>query len=62
MHYTGTIDASSASGVAGSQFDSSVSRGLFKTLFESAEFCVGEPFEFTLGQGQVYNIASASFS
>ena len=38
MHYTGTIDESSAAGEKGSQFDSSVGRG---------------PFEFTLGQGMV---------
>jgi FKBP-type peptidyl-prolyl cis-trans isomerase 2 len=30
MHYTGTIDKSSATGVKGKQFDSSVGRGSFK--------------------------------
>ena len=39
MHYTGTIDASSTAGVAGKKFDSSLDRG--------------DPFEFTLGTGQV---------
>jgi len=38
MHYTGTIDESSATGEKGKQFDSSVGRG---------------PFEFTIGSGQV---------
>ena len=38
MHYTGTIDASSATGVAGKKFDSSRSRG---------------PFNFKLGAGSV---------
>merc|ERR1711998_576477 len=38
MHYTGTIDESSKTGTKGKQFDSSVGR---------------EPFEFTLGTGQV---------
>merc|ERR1711918_124926 len=39
MHYTGTIDKNSASGVKGKKFDSSLDRGT--------------PFTFTLGQGQV---------
>ena len=39
MHYTGTIDASSTAGESGKKFDSSLDRG--------------DPFEFTLGQGQV---------
>merc|ERR1712100_831580 len=38
MHYTGTIDESSAAGEKGKQFDSSIGRG---------------PFDFALGQGQV---------
>lgn len=39
MHYTGTIDKSSATGVKGKQFDSSVGRG--------------QTFDFKLGGGQV---------
>uniref|UniRef100_A0A7S1BXR1 peptidylprolyl isomerase n=1 Tax=Corethron hystrix TaxID=216773 RepID=A0A7S1BXR1_9STRA len=39
MHYTGTIDESSATGEKGSKFDSSLDRG--------------EPFSFQLGTGQV---------
>merc|ERR1712216_235112 len=39
MHYTGTIDPQSATGVKGKKFDSSLDRGT--------------PFSFTLGQGQV---------
>jgi len=39
MHYTGRIDASSAAGEGGKKFDSSLDRG--------------DPFEFTLGTGQV---------
>ena len=39
MHYTGTIDDSSSAGTKGKKFDSSLDRG--------------DPFEFTLGQGQV---------
>ena len=39
MHYTGTIDASSTAGEGGKKFDSSLDRG--------------DPFEFTLGTGQV---------
>lgn len=39
MHYTGTIDESSATGVGGTQFDSSLSRGV--------------PFDFPLGGGRV---------
>jgi len=39
MHYTGTIDATSATGKAGSQFDSSRGRG--------------QTFDFVIGQGQV---------
>merc|ERR1719247_1057737 len=38
MHYTGTIDESSATGEKGKQFDSSIGRG---------------PFDFALGTGQV---------
>jgi len=38
MHYTGTIDESSATGEKGKQFDSSIGRG---------------PFDFKLGSGQV---------
>ena len=39
MHYTGTIDASSATGEAGAEFDSSINRGT--------------PFDFPLGKGSV---------
>merc|ERR1739841_105063 len=39
MHYTGTIDMKSKTGVKGKKFDSSLDRGT--------------PFTFTLGQGQV---------
>lgn len=39
MHYTGTIDKSSATGKKGSKFDSSRDRG--------------SPFHFKIGQGQV---------
>merc|ERR1712167_322345 len=39
MHYTGTIDPHSATGVKGKKFDSSLDRGT--------------PFSFVLGQGQV---------
>lgn len=39
MHYTGSIDDSSATGVKGKVFDSSLTRGT--------------PFDFTLGGGQV---------
>ena len=39
MHYTGTIDASSAAGEGGKKFDSSRDRG--------------DPFTFKLGGGQV---------
>merc|ERR1711865_981246 len=39
MHYTGTIDPKSATGVKGQKFDSSLDRGT--------------PFSFTLGVGQV---------
>jgi FKBP-type peptidyl-prolyl cis-trans isomerase len=39
MHYTGTIDESSATGVKGSQFDSSIPRG--------------KTFDFPLGGGRV---------
>merc|ERR1712167_165313 len=39
MHYTGTIDKQSRTGVKGKKFDSSLDRGT--------------PFTFTLGQGQV---------
>merc|ERR1711934_5104 len=39
MHYTGTIDPKSATGVKNQKFDSSLDRGT--------------PFTFTLGQGQV---------
>lgn len=39
MHYTGTIDASSAFGVPGEEFDSSIHRGT--------------PFDFPLGKGAV---------
>merc|ERR1712216_723844 len=39
MHYTGTIDPNSATGVKGSKFDSSLDRN--------------EPFKFTLGAGEV---------
>ena len=39
MHYTGTIDESSATGVGGSQFDSSIPRG--------------KTFDFPLGGGRV---------
>merc|ERR1712138_230343 len=39
MHYTGTIDKQSKTGVKGKKFDSSLDRGT--------------PFTFTLGQGQV---------
>ena len=39
VHYTGTIDEASLTGTKGAVFDSSVSRG--------------QPFEFTLGVGQV---------
>ena len=38
MHYTGTIDTSSATGTKGQKFDSSRDRG---------------PFEFKIGKGQV---------
>merc|ERR1712167_476922 len=38
MHYTGTIDPNSATGVKGSKFDSSLDRN--------------EPFKFTLGAGE----------
>ena len=39
MHYTGTIDESSATGVKGKQFDSSIPRG--------------QTFQFQLGAGRV---------
>ena len=39
MHYTGTIDESSETGVAGTQFDSSIPRG--------------KTFDFPLGGGRV---------
>merc|ERR1711907_612813 len=39
MHYTGTIDQSSTTGVKGKKFDSSLDRGT--------------PFEFQIGTGQV---------
>mmetsp|Transcript_1891 Transcript_1891/g.3006 ORF Transcript_1891/g.3006 Transcript_1891/m.3006 type:complete len:202 (-) Transcript_1891:154-759(-) len=39
MHYTGTIDESSATGIPGKQFDSSIPRG--------------KTFDFNLGGGQV---------
>merc|ERR1711934_291280 len=39
MHYTGTIDPKSKAGVANQKFDSSLDRG--------------QPFSFTLGQGEV---------
>ena len=39
MHYTGTIDESSATGEPGAQFDSSIDRG--------------DPFDFAIGKGMV---------
>merc|ERR1712216_152028 len=44
MHYTGTIDKNSATGVKGKKFDSSLDRGT--------------PFSFTLGQGQVIKVGT----